>query len=110
MLTVAQLFDSSQNGMVVGVYLDVGRSAIRILLTCISKEIKDVSQFDLVSQLVASTLASKKEGFIRTDVHYLSVMSLKSGRVAQHRHRCQVSRNVRDSPGSGAPVPCPARN
>ena len=27
-----------------------------------------------------------------------------------HLHRCQVSRNVRDSPGSGAPVPCPARN
>ena len=24
--------------------------------------------------------------------------------------RCQVSWNVRDSPGSGAPVPCPARN
>ena len=42
MLTVAQLFDSSQNGTYVGDHLDVCRSAIRILLTCIAREEKQV--------------------------------------------------------------------
>ena len=74
MLTVAQLFDSSQNGIIVGAYLDVCRSAIRILLTCISKENKDVSHFDFVGQGVMSALASKGEErvFLAYDIHNLS--------------------------------------
>ena len=42
MLIVVQLFDSSQNGTYAGDHLDVCRSAIRILLTCIAREEKQV--------------------------------------------------------------------
>ena len=42
MLTVVQLFDNSQNGTYAGDHLDVCRSAIRILLTCIAREEKQV--------------------------------------------------------------------
>ena len=31
-------------------------------------------------------------------------------RPSRFQHRCQPSRNIWDSPGFGAPVPCPARN
>ena len=31
--------------------------------------------------------------------------------IARHvTHRCQLSRNVRDNPEIGGPVPCPAQN
>ena len=42
MLTVAQLFDSSHNASFSASFVDVRRSAIRILLTCVSKDDKDV--------------------------------------------------------------------